>query len=68
MVLIVIVTALVAKVAGTVVAAAAAVEEMVTDVIPHTQKTVYHPLLQIWIVAMMVFQIMLRFCNPIPIY
>jgi hypothetical protein len=65
MVLIAIVTALVAKVTGTVVAAA--VEEMVTDVIPHTQKTVYHPLLQIWIVAMMVFQIMLRFCNLTPI-
>ena len=45
----------------------AAVEEMVTNVIPHTQKTVYHPLLQIWIVAMMVFQIMLRFCNLTPI-
>jgi hypothetical protein len=60
MALIVIVTALVAKVAGAVVVVVVAVEEMVTDVIPRTQKTVYHPLLQISIVAMMAFQIMLK--------
>jgi hypothetical protein len=35
-------------------------------VILHILISVYHPLLQIWIVVMMVFQIMLRFCNPDP--